>query len=147
VTNLATRRAGFGLLEVMFAVVITVTALLALQAVVSGGILSAANSVNRRAAREMCRTKLEEILAGLETPNGSGTVEDWESFRWSASSEDVPVGAPEAQNEMVTVVSVEFTFPIETNQEDGDGTETIRLSAAMPPPDGAAAAPAAPGGF
>lgn len=69
-------RAGFTLMEVVFAVAIVATALIALQATVAGSIQSAGSSVNRRAAREECRAKLEEILAGVASPDGGGGGKD-----------------------------------------------------------------------
>ena len=49
----------------MFSVVIVATALLGLQAAVTNSITSAADSVHRRAARALARSKMEEVLAGV----------------------------------------------------------------------------------
>lgn len=151
------RRAGFTLMEVVFAVAIVATALLALQATVSGSIRSAGDSINRRAARELCRAKLEEILAGQESPDGGGEVEDRPGFRWSGRSEELQLGMPDAQTETVTVVTVEVTFPVDadsggaggdTGALDGPeaGSDRVRLAGILPPPPPSASAGSAPAG-
>ena len=138
-------RRGFGLMEVVFAVAIVSTALLALQATVSGGIKSAGNSVNRRAAREVARAKLEEILAGIEQPETvSGELEDHPGFSVDARVEELMVGVPEAQSETIRIVTVELTYPITSiggggdEFDDGGGddaeTETIKLASVVPVP-------------
>lgn len=114
-------RRGFSLLEVVFAVAIVVTALLGLQAAVTGGIDSASSSINRRAARELCRGKLEEILAGVETPDNSGEFETYPGFTWESTFEELALGMPETQTEVVKVVTVKVSFPVLQNmQTTGD---------------------------
>ncbi|MBX3469369.1 MAG: prepilin-type N-terminal cleavage/methylation domain-containing protein [Planctomycetes bacterium] len=139
-------RRGFTLMEVVFAVAIVATALVALQATVAGSIQSAGTSVNRRAAREVCRAKLEEVLAGSESPDGGGDLEDRPGFRWSARSEELTVGMPERGTEVVVVVIVEVTFPAFSEGAGGGaagggassslsadaGMETISMASVMP---------------
>lgn len=146
-------RRGFGLMEVVFAVAIVSTALLALQATVSGGIKSAGNSINRRAAREVARAKLEEILAGIEQPESiSGELEERPGFMIDAQVEELMVGVAEAQTETIRVVVVKLTYPITATggaqtDEFGQGgdvgeeseTESITLASVQPvlgPPGG-----------
>ncbi|MCO5166163.1 MAG: type II secretion system GspH family protein [Planctomycetes bacterium] len=145
-----TGRGGFTLMEVVFAVAIVATALVALQATVAGSIQSAGTSVNRRAAREVCRAKLEEILAGAESPDGGGELEDRPGFRWSARSEELAVGMPERATEVVTVVVVEVTFPVfsdaggaaggaaSSSSSAEAGMETISMASILPFEDGQA---------
>lgn len=138
------RAAGFTLMEVVFAVAIVATALIALQATVAGSIQSAGSSVNRRAAREECRAKLEEILAGVESPDGGGDFEDRPGFTWSARTEELTVGMPEKATEVVQVVIIEVQFPVFSGGGGGkdggsstaeEGMETITMASVMPPDD------------
>lgn len=164
------RRQGFTLLEVVFAVVIIATALLGLQATVAGSIRSAGNSINRRAAREECRQKLEELLAGTVEAGDSGDLPDRPNFRWSSRIEEVQVGTGETKTEVVRVVTVEMQFPEDTDAggddsggapaaaagasgagaaagptNNGDGTQTLSLSSLLPdPPAGQGPPPPAP---
>jgi type II secretory pathway pseudopilin PulG len=144
---MALRRGGFTLLEVVFAVGIIATALLALMAGVSGSISSAGASINRRAAREVCRAKLEEILAGSEGAEGAGEVEDYPGFRWSSRTDELKIGVADRSTETVKVVTVEVTFPVDSQNQrpaaDGssgstgsttdEGMETISIASIMPP--------------
>lgn len=139
-------RRGFGLMEVVFAVAIVSMALLALQATVSGGIKSAGNSVNRRAARELARAKLEEVLAGIEAPETlGGELEDHPGFVLDAQVEEVMIGVPDAaQTESIRIVTVQLRYPITAIRPAGsddlgagaggdeDETETIKLASIMP---------------
>lgn len=121
----STPRRGFTLLEVIFAVGITATALLALQATCSGAILSAADSIRRRAARSMARSKLEEIIVGIVKPDEGGSFEDNPEFTWTSTSEELQVGMPDAATETVLVVKLEVSFPIETGET---GRDTLTLT-------------------
>lgn len=151
---------GFTLMEVVFAVAIVATALAALQATVAGSIQSAGSTVNRRAAREECRAKLEEILAGAESPDGGGEIEGRPNFKWSARSEDVTIGMPDKATETLKIVVVEVTFPVFESEGGGggsatpggvaaptpeasfdEGTETIKMGSVLPPPEEEQAAP------
>lgn len=163
------QRSGFTLLEVVFAVVIIATALLGLQATVAGSIRSAGNSINRRAAREECRQKLEEVLAGTLTAGDSGELEDRPGFKWSSRIDEVQVGTGETKTEVVRVVTVEIQFPADTDTggedsiggapaapatpgtpgasgptDNGDGTQTLSLSSLLPEPPAGQGPPAAP---
>ena len=132
------RARGFTLLELVFAVTIVATALLGLQAAVSGAILSAGDSVNHRAARESARVKLEEILAGILAPEGGGSIEDMPNFEWTSRVEELQIGMPEAQSVTVKVVTLELSFPVESGGDGdgggggGGGRETIRLASVLP---------------
>jgi hypothetical protein len=150
-------------MEVVFAVAIVATALAALQATVAGSIQSAGSTVNRRAAREECRAKLEEILAGAESPDGGGDFEDRPGFKWSARSEEVTVGMPDKATETLKIVVVEVTFPVFGDTGGGgggagagapggggvtapttsfdEGTETIKMGSILAPPEEEAGAP------
>lgn len=134
------RAAGFTLLEVMFAMGIMATSLLALMAGVSGSISSAGASINRRAAREACRAKVEEILVGAESPEGGGEVDGYPGFRWTARTDELKIGVAERSSETVKVVTVEVTFPSDGQRPaDGastpseDGLETIKIASVLPP--------------
>jgi len=141
------RRAGFSLLEVIFAVTIVAVALVGLQAAVSGAILTSGDAVNRRAGRELARGKLEEILAraalGEEGgAEGSGEFEAYPEFRWSSRTEEVQVG-PEGQTATIELVHLEVSFPVNAGEADeGEPRETLKLSAVLPEPAPAAAPPA-----
>lgn len=132
------RRSGFTLLEVVFAVTIAATALIALQATVSGSILSAGDSINRRAAREMARAKLEEILAGVSDADGGGTYEDRPNFEWKASSKPMELTWPEGTTPPeIKVVTLELTYPkLDSEQGQQGGGEgrrgKITLNAILP---------------
>jgi prepilin-type N-terminal cleavage/methylation domain-containing protein len=135
-------RAGFTLLEVMCAVAIMATALVALESSISGSVLSASTSVNRRAAREGCRAKLEEILVGTTPADGGGELEDRPGFKWTARTDELKVGFGETQSEVARVVTVEMTFPTDSVSPRGEGastagdseTETVKLSSVLVEP-------------
>lgn len=134
---------GFGLLEVAFAVMIVSIALLGLNAAVSGAIDTAGDSINRRAAREQCRAKLEEILAGTLAPEGAGEVDGYLGFNWTSRTEELMVGVPDQNpTEKVKVVIVELTFPTSGRGGDedagGESTDKITLASVLPEPPQAA---------
>lgn len=144
------RRAGFGLLEVMFAITIVAVALVGLQATVNGAILTSGDSVNRRAGRELARSKMEEILARASLGDtgqaeGGGEFDDFPEFRWSSKVEDVDVG-PEGQTESIKLVHLQVSFPVIAGEADdgGESRETVKLDAVLPEP--APTANAAPAG-
>src|SRR5689334_1099187 len=114
------RRRGFTLMEVMLAVFIVSVALLALQAVISGGLMSAGNSVTRRAARELCRRKLETAVATDDTSPTSGSDETY-GFRWSIDRQEqlVGVGANGQPSEKVWIVVAKVDYTVDT--ADGSG--------------------------
>ncbi len=136
--GLRIRRRGFTLLEVIFAVGITATALLGLQATCSGAILSAADSIRRRAARAMARSKIEEIIVGVVSPDDGGNFEDNPEFSWTATSEELLIGMPDSATEKVLVVKLEISFPIET--ESGRDTLTLTTIVAAESDNAAAGA-------
>lgn len=152
------RRRGFSLLEIVFAVTIAATALIGLQAAQTGALNSAANSINQRAARELARAKLEEILVGAASPDGSGTFENYPNFNWTSRTEDLQVGlTDQGMVQTVKVVIFELTYPqwsrenqppgSETPTTDGEpDRETIRLSSILPTDPNAAAPAPPPGG-
>ena len=133
------RRRGFTLLEVVFAVAIVATSLLALQAAIAGSVQVATDTVNRRAARALARTKIEEVLTGVVDAEGSGNFseEGYEVFTWSSRAEDMPVGgAGETEaSENVRLVTVTISFP---SDEGDNGRDTLELVSVMPAEDEAA---------
>lgn len=124
---------GFTLLEVVFAVVIIATALLGLQAAMSGAILSAADSINRRAARTLARAKMEEILTEEIDAEGSGSFDEegYAQFSWESRAEELGVGTAEGapSPQSVRVVTLEVRFPTETGE---GGNETLTLVSVLP---------------
>ncbi len=131
------RRAGsrvsaFTLLEVMFSVVIVATALLGLQAAITGSITVAADSIDRRAARALARSKMEEVLAGIIDAEGSGTFseEGYEAFTWESRAEDMAVGGAgdTEASEKVRKVTLTISFP--SDQGEG-GRATLELVSAV----------------
>lgn len=125
---------GFTLLELMAALMITVTVLVALQAVVGGAIMAAGDAITQREARERARMKLEEVLAGVTAPSGGGSFEDAPQLKWSVKAEPVTVGLPDQGGQsQVRVVTLELTYPTNArNEEEGEGTEKITLAGIMP---------------
>lgn len=116
------RRRGFTLLEVVFAVAIVATSLLALQAAIAGSVQTATDTVNRRAARGLARSKMEEVLTGLVDAEGSGTFseEGYDAFSWESRAEEMGVGgaAGDAEpSEKVRKVTLTVSFP----SDEGDG--------------------------
>src|SRR6476659_7095025 len=104
------RNDGFTLLELLLAIVIVATALVALGAVVSSGIGAAADSINQRAAREACRAKLEAAVANGDT-SGGGQVEGHETFTWNLTREEKITGAIDQPDEKYDVITVTVTYP------------------------------------
>lgn len=129
------RQRGFSLLELVFAVAIVASALLGLQAALSGAVLSASDSINRRAASVLARGKLEEILAGASPAEDSGSFEGHEQIRYTSSVEElaVGVGTGGAPTERVRVVRLEVTFPLDAGEQ---GRGRIALASALPPEEG-----------
>ncbi len=151
------RRRGFTLLELLLAIVIIATAIVALQATMAGAIGSAGDAINQRAAREACRTLLEQALASGET-SGGGPVPGHEQLTYSIQREERTAGAIESPDEKYDVITVIVTYPSDTptdstTQPPGQqaGTGQVKLSTAVDPPDlgngttGTPGAPAAPG--
>ncbi len=129
-------RSGFTLLEVMCAVVITATALVAMQATVSGAITSAGDSINHRAGRELARAKMEEILVEIIPPDGSGGFDDYPGFTWSARTVEQTIGTDESSGEIIRVVILQVSYPIEAGGDPAigeGGRETIELVSVLPP--------------
>ena len=155
-------RRGFTLMEVIFAVGIAATALIALQATITGSILSASDSINRRAARGLARGKMEEVLAGSTEPEGSGSFEDYPHFQWSSRTDELSVGGTGTGGEgeggggeggegggggqSVRVVTLTLTYPVEAGGEgDQPGSENVVFSSVLPAESEDPAAPP-PGG-
>lgn len=135
---IALRRRGFTLLELMAALMIAVTVLVALQAIVSGSILSAGDAINQRIARERARLKLEEILAGVTPPNGGGSFDDRPELKWSARAEPVTIGLPDQGGQsQVRIVTLELTYPTNARSDDeAEGNEKITLAGVLPIEEG-----------
>ena len=138
------KTSGFTLLELLLTLVIVATALVTLGASVSTGIASASDSVNQRAAREVCRAKLEEAVATGQT-TGGGSVDQYPGFQWSLNSQETTTGAADSPTEKYVVVTVTVTFPQDqapagsqpTGASPGSSLSggTIKLSTIMNPPD------------
>ncbi|MBL4844080.1 MAG: type II secretion system protein [Planctomycetes bacterium] len=128
------RARGFTLLELMAALMITVTVLVALQTVVGGAIMAAGDAITQREARERARMKLEEILAGVTPPSGGGSFEDAPQLKWTVSAEPVTVGLPEQGGQsQVRIVTLRLTYPTNAQgDEETDGSETITLAGILP---------------
>lgn len=129
---------GFTLLELMAALMITVTVLVALQAVVGGAIMAAGDAITQREARERARMKLEEVLAGVVPPSGGGSFEDAPQLKWSIRAEPVTVGLPDQGGQsQVRVVTLELTYPTNARgEEETEGSEKITLAGIMPVDEG-----------
>lgn len=132
------RTRGFTLIEVLLAAVILAVCLISLGAVVAQGIGSAADSINQRAAREVCRAKLEEVVATGEV-NGGGPVDGHDGFTWNVTREEHTAGAVDNPEEKYDVVTVTVTFPQDmvTSTTPGQtaGTSTVKLATCVDPPD------------
>jgi uncharacterized protein (TIGR02598 family) len=133
------RRRGFTLMEVMLAVFIISVALVSLQSVIAGGLLSAGNSVNRRAARELCRRTLETAVATDESSPTSGTDQTY-GFRWSVDRQEQTVGVGQngQPSEKIWVVTARVDYTVEAPDGSGGSTskeETVLLSTIMPDKD------------
>lgn len=134
------RRIGrtFTMLELMTALMIAVTVLVALQAVVSGGIMAAGDAITQREARERARLKLEEILAGVTPPSGSGSFDDAPQLTWSSRAEPVTVGLPDQGGQsQVRLVTLELRYPTNAGGDgEGEGSARIVLAGVMPIEEG-----------
>ena len=134
------RRAAFTLLELLLAIVIVATALVALGASVSSGIGAASESINQRAAREACRAKLEAAAANGDT-SGGGQVEGHEAFQWNLTRDEHTAGAIDSPDEKYDILTVTVTYPTDNatsttpGQQAGPGTATVKLSTIVDPPD------------
>lgn len=132
------RARAFTMLELMTALMIAVTVLVALQAIVSGGIMAAGDAITQREARERARLKLEEILAGITPPSGGGSFEDAPQLKWSSRAEPVTVGLPDQGGQsQVRLVTLELTYPTNARGDDeNEGSAKITLAGVMPIEDG-----------
>jgi uncharacterized protein (TIGR02598 family) len=133
------RRAGFTLMEVMLAVAIISVALMSLQSVIAGGLLSAGNSVNRRAARELCRRTLETAVATDESSPTSGT-DQTTGLHWSLDRQEqtVGVGANSQPSEKIWIVTAKVDYTVDAPDGSGGSTskeESVILTTVMPDKD------------
>lgn len=135
------RRRGFTLLELLLTLVIIATCLVALGASVSTGISSAADSINQRAAREICRAKLEEAIASGET-SGGGQVENYPGFQYNLTSEEKTVGAADSPTEKYLVLTCTVSFPQDNPSPGASGATSgssqagsLTLVTMVDPPD------------
>jgi hypothetical protein len=116
------------LLELLLAVVILATCLVALGAVISQGIGEAADSISQRAAREACRAKLEEVVANGDA-SGGGQIDGHPGLQWSLTREEHTAGAIESPDEKYDIVTVTVTFTTDT------GSQQVKLATMTDPPD------------
>ncbi len=131
------RDRGFTLLEILLASVILATCLVAIAAVVTGGIDAAVDAINLRAAREACRAQLENAVVTAAS-SGGGTVTGQNAMTWNLQRSEFMAGATESPDEKYDIVTVTVTYPSSTASStpgQAAGTATIKLSAITNPPD------------
>ncbi len=131
------RRHGFTLIELLLALVIVATALVSLGAAMSQGIGTAADAINQRAAREACRTLLEQAVANGET-SGGGPVPGHEQLTYQLTREQKMAGASDSPDEKYDILTVTVTYPSDQaapqpGQSTGSGQ--IKFSTIVDPPD------------
>jgi type II secretory pathway pseudopilin PulG len=131
------REKGFTLLEILLAGVILATCLVAIASVVASGIGSAADSINQRAAREVCRTQIEQALAtGAQT--GGGPVDGHDGMTWSLQRQEYTAGAIESPDQKYDIVTVTVTYPSDSAPASpgaSAGQGIMKLAAITDPPD------------
>jgi prepilin-type N-terminal cleavage/methylation domain-containing protein len=125
---------GFTLLEVLLALLITATAIAMLQAISNGSLKDAAETGKVRVAKMLLRSKLEEILAGIETGTG-GEFEGYPGYSWEAREEELQAG----EQESVRAIEVTIRYPTlrgagNAVEGDLDGPGTIRAAVYVDPP-------------
>lgn len=131
------RRRGFTLLELLLSLVIVATSLVSLGAAMSSGIAAAADAINQRAAREACRTLLENAVANGDT-SGSGMVPGHEQLTWNLTREEKMAGAIDSPDEKYNIITVTVTYPSDNaTAQPGQttGTGQVKFSTIVDPPD------------
>lgn len=113
------RRGGF-LIEIMIAVAIIATSLLAIYGGVSTEMIRAANTNRRRIAKNLAQTKLSEVLRGEES-GSSGEFDDYNGFSWDLDQQSYDIGVRQ-----VIQLRLKVSFPLE--DENGDEqTEELEI--------------------
>jgi prepilin-type N-terminal cleavage/methylation domain-containing protein len=122
----ARTRRGFTLLELLLVILIFSVAIFGLLAASSNAMGTVADSINQRAAREVCRSKLEEAIANQET-TGGGSVDGYPGFQWSLTSEEKTTGAADSPTEKYVILTASVTFPQDnpTTPATGPGTQGL----------------------
>jgi len=133
----ASRAHGFTLLELLLAVVIIATALVGLSASMTGGIATAGDAINQRAAREACRALLEQAIASGET-TGGGPVPGHEQLTYSLSRSEQTAGATDSPEEKYDILTVTVTYPSDNappQPNQSVGAAQVSMTAFVDPPD------------
>ena len=131
------RARGFTLIELLLSLVIVATALVSLGACMSSGIATAADAINQRAAREACRTLLEQAVANGET-SGGGPVPGHEQLTYQLTREQKMAGATDSPDEKYDLLTVTVTYPSDTaTPQPGQlaPSNQIKFSTIVDPPD------------
>ncbi len=113
------RRGGF-LIEIMIAVAIIATSLLAIYGGVSNEMIRAANTNRRRIAKNLAQSKLSEVLLG-EQSGSSGEFEDYNGYSWDLEEQAVEIGVLQAIQ-----IRLKVSFPLE-DENGEEQTEELEL--------------------
>lgn len=112
---------GFTLLEVIVAVTILGTGLVALLALLSGGLRLAEGSRDLSAATVYAAQRLEEALLVPEPPQGIDSGAFGEKYRWTVRATPLPPG---------TEIPFRATrIDVGISWSDGENERTVELSA------------------
>jgi prepilin-type N-terminal cleavage/methylation domain-containing protein len=131
------RRKGFTLIELLLAIVIVATALVMLSASMTGGIATAGDAINQRAAREACRALLEQAVASGEA-SGGGVVPGHEQLSYNITRSEQAQGATESPEEKYDTVTVTVTYPSDNapaGPNNSVGTAQVSITTFVDPPD------------
>ena len=128
---------GFTLIEILLALVIVSSSLVLLGAAMSSGIGAAADAINQRAAREACRTLLEQAIANGET-SGGGPVPGHAQLTYQLTREQKMAGAMDSPDEKYDILTVTVSYPSDSAPSQpgqSTGTGQIKFSTIVDPPD------------
>ncbi len=130
------RSRGFTLLEILLAVLIVASAIVALQAIGNAALRTSVETGKVRIAKTLLRAKAEEIAAGIETGTG-GPFEGFPGYSWEVREQMLQAGEQE------TVRAIEVTVRYPTLREDAaaleiegqDSPGVMRAAIYLDPPD------------